>query len=241
VESVLRSHSHSHSHSHALPRPEQQMKRSSCVDAGRTRIARWGALCLFLLPSVASAQLGVGVGVGANACLPDQVADCDDVFPSAFVASELEYRLWDVIGVGFDFDYGWLTADASDVSIETLHAMLAIRGYLGFDGLVGGRTLEAFLGLAMGYGSLTASKDGTEFYRFSNALTTWRASTGALVDLGSGLWAGIGIDAIFHHGGDRCLTHPLGQQDCTFYAGGEEKSAVIDLLRLRARVRYDFW
>ena len=187
----------------------------------------------------AQAQFSVSAASGLNVCTPDEGADCQSIQPAGFLAAGLEYRFFTYVGLGLDYDYGWLNPEANGVGATTSHFMPMLRVHYP----IPNKALEIHLGAGMGYADVTAEHDDDPdaFYNFSNPWTSVKTTLGVLYSLNEDLAVGGKFDLYFHRGGERCLTHPIGQANCKSMDDlADSDQAVADLSQIGAVLRYTF-
>jgi len=192
-----------------------------------------------LWPGHSKAEFRIATSAGLNFCSPDQGADCESINPSGFLSLGIEYRFLRYLGIGLDYDYGWLNPEAEKVQITSSHFMPMLRAHYPLPD----QPWELHLGLGMGYADMEAKAKGDSdaFYTFANPWTSLKTTIGMLYRFNEEISFGGVFNFYSHRGGERCLVHPIGQENCKSLEELEgPDQAVADLSQLGVIARYGF-
>lgn len=138
-------------------------------------------------------------GVGLNTCLKSGDAKCTGFDPSAHFLLAPGIRIVDVFGLYMDFDYGWWTPDAPDVSLDTMNIMPTARLFYDFG--VG----ELYGGLGVGYSRI--EQDGMALDGGGTQTVTWdgfanpKVNMGLVFKVGGPVALGVNLDYVMNADG----------------------------------------
>ncbi len=189
-----------------------------------------------LVATPATAQFNVGVGTGANVCIPNGDADCSNIFPFGQVSALMEYRFGGLVGWSLEYDYGayLLTGTGAEgLSQRSTHLLTVLRGYSEQG------PWDVYCGLGMGFGShrIMDTEAQKELTSFSTLWAAVKLSLGAVRpwDLADGLHWGVRADLVVYLSGEACVVLG-GAQDCRDIS----ETTVAGQLQLALDVRYVF-
>jgi hypothetical protein len=149
---------------------------------------------------------GIYAGFGANFCMEDGDATCDNLKPSFAILTGFEYRLASFLGVSAEVGFSALAMEG-DLELTQLSVMPSIRLYLPFE------HLDFFIAGAIGLSMITVRDSISEIEVTETSFGDYRVSVGATIPLSDAMLVGLYASMFFHQGGEACTTIE-GFEDC---------------------------